>query len=368
MRVAQIIDGLYIGGAEKLLVTFSGHARSVGMDVTIIPLRIYPETPFLKQLQQIPVPVHEFRGRNLIDPLRFLRLLNFLRRERFDVVHLHLTYSILLGALAAKLAGVPVIASIHNTRPDRWAGLEAFALKHWVDSVLAVGHEVEKAYQPKLSPKRIKIILNAVNEPVQVDEEHRLRLRRELGLQPGQILALAVGRLVEQKGYADLLQAAAILKASELPVKIAIAGIGDLQDDLAAQIDALKVNGTVRLLGSRHDVPFLMAASDLFVNSSHWEGLPVAVLEAMAAGLPVVATAVGDIPGIINVSNGVLVPPRDPAALAGAIQSVAADEKLRHDLGRRARAYVMEHHAPGVWVRQLYAEYESVIHLHQKGV
>src|SRR4030095_2292826 len=142
-----------------------------------------------------------------------------------DAVHVHLTYAIILGALAAKLAGIPVVASVHNTQADRWNGLEIFALKHWVDSVLGVGHEVSKAYQPRLGKKRMETVLNAVNPPVSISQTERLFLRSQLGVGQEQMLILAVGRLFPQKGYDDLLDAMFILKKNHVSARLAIAGI-----------------------------------------------------------------------------------------------------------------------------------------------
>lgn len=361
MRIAQIIDGLYVGGAEKLLVSFSEEAPNFGMTTTVIPLRIYPETPFLEQLQNIGTPVIEFRGRNLVDPFRFMRLVNYLRLEKFDVVHLHLTYAIILGSVAAKLARIPVVASVHNTQPDKWAGLEIFALRHWVDVVLAVGNEVAKAYQPKLGPQRIKTVLNSVNRPAAISADERLSLRLELGASQNEILILAVGRLFPQKGYDDLICAMSILKQRSIPARLAIAGIGELHDSLIDRIKEFGLQQNVSLLGSRKDVPKLLAASDIFANSSHWEGLPIAVLEAMAAGLPVVATSVGDVSYLINDQTGILVQPQATDQLAEALIRLCKDSQLRAELGRNAHEYVRQHHSSDIWVKQLFQIYRQVM-------
>ncbi|MDD2921803.1 MAG: glycosyltransferase [Anaerolineales bacterium] len=361
MRVAQLIDGLYVGGAERLLVTFSAAAPQFDVHPTVIALRIYPETPFLEQLHSINTQVVEFRGRNLIDPFRFFRLVSYLRREKFDVAHVHLTYAVILGSLAAKLAGIPVVASVHNTQADRWRGLEIFALKRWADAVIAVGYEVAKAYQPRLGKKPMEIVLNAVDSSVSISPEERLALRGQLGAAPQEILILAVGRLFPQKGYDDLLDAMYILKQNHTPARLAIAGIGELRDHLSSKIEELGLQEMVSLLGSRNDVPKLLAASDIFASSSHWEGLPIAILEAMAAGLPVAATNVGDIPYVIQDNMGILVPPRQPKRLADALQRLCANPSLRTEFGANAQARVLLAHSPGAWVKQLFEIYKGVM-------
>ncbi len=301
-----------------------------------------------------------FPGRKLVDPARFLRLARFLRRERFDVVHLHLTYATILGSLAAAIAGTPAVASIHNTRAGRWGRLELFALRHRVPCAIAVGQQVADVYGPLLPGTPLKTIPNAVVPPTPRCPAERAAIRERLGMAEADVLALAVGRLVPQKGYPDLIAAMDLVRQKAPAVRLVIAGDGELRGALETQVAHLGLGRHVRLLGTRRDVAELMAAADVFVNSSHWEGLPVAILEAMAAGLPVVATAVGDAARMIDESTGIIVPAADPAGLAAALCRLAEDRDRRTDLGRHAREYVAAHHDPKAWVEQLRSVYRQV--------
>jgi glycosyltransferase involved in cell wall biosynthesis len=113
----------------------------------------------------------------------------------------------------------------------------------------------------------------------------------------------------------------------------------------------------VRLLGARNDVPQLLSASDVYVSASHWEGLPLTVLEAMAAGLPIVATGVGDVPRVVVAGTGVIVPPRDPSALAKALRNLLAEPERMRVMGQTAQAHIARHFNSTVWLDNLLAVY-----------
>jgi glycosyltransferase involved in cell wall biosynthesis len=171
---------------------------------------------------------------------------------------------------------------------------------------------------------------------------------------------LAVGRLSEQKGFADLLEAFAIVHNTHPEAFLAIAGAGELQGELTARLQQLGLTGHASLLGGRSDVPQLLRASDVFVSSSLWEGLPVAVLEAMSAGLPIVATRVGEVPLTVVEGTGLLAPPAQPQQLAAALQTMLTDAAKREALGRAALEHVERHHSPATWFDQHLALYQSV--------
>ncbi|MBA3534337.1 MAG: glycosyltransferase, partial [Ardenticatenales bacterium] len=329
MRVVQLIDLLYWGGAQKLLVTFTAAARARGVTPIIISLRHDSDTPVIAaELRSLGAEVLVFAGSGLMDPLRIWKLARFLRHEKVDILHTHLTYANIIGAIAGRLAGVAVVSTIHNTQDDQpyyhpvRAQMEAWLLRHSVQRVIAVGHIVAEANKARLGKKAMDIIPNAVDLPTPIPAEERQALRTELIGDPMRPLILSVGRLSPQKAHSDLLIAFADLRESNSNATLVIAGDGPLRAELEAQIKTLGLEGHAWLLGMRNDVPRLLAASDIFATSSHWEGLPIAVLEALAAGLPVVGTTVGDVPKVVVEGTGLLVPPREPGALAAALRSL----------------------------------------------
>jgi len=134
-----------------------------------------------------------------------------------------------------------------------------------------------------------------------------------------------------------------------------------LFEDIRSLISRLSLEKNVLLLGARQDVPRLLAASDLYVSSSHWEGLPLAILEAMMAGLPVVATDVGDIPRLITADTGLVIPPHQPRAIAEAIAELLRDPGQLREMGAAARARAMQDYSPRVWMERLLNLYRQLL-------
>jgi glycosyltransferase involved in cell wall biosynthesis len=365
-RIAHLIDTLSWGGAQKLLITFAETARDYGITPTVISLRPRNDSPFTDQLTALGVPVIELPFRRIVEPRLLWQLLQLLQRERFDILHTHLTQANIIGGVLGPLTGTPVVASVHNTvtRVRRMHGLrqsiEAAALRLGTRRSIAVGHVVAEAQAERLRDARMVTIPNAVSIVPPLSAAERLAVRAELSDDPTAPLLIAVGRLTAQKGYGDLLGAFATVLREHPGAVLLIAGRGDQQEQLAAQVEALGLGGRARLLGARSDVPRLLAASDLYVSSSHWEGLPIAVLEAMSAGLPVVATRVGDMPHVVPESTGIVVEPRQPAALAEAIGQLLRDPERLRQSGAAARAHILTHYSPELWVQRLLELYAQV--------
>ena len=360
MRIAQLIDSLASGGAERLQVTFAETALERGIRPTVIALANYPNTPIPEQLRATGVDMIEFIGRNLVDPLRFLRLTRYLIRERFDILHAHLGYAIILGVCAGWLSGTPVVATIHNIQSDRWKYLETFLLWLGAKRVIAVGETVADVYKRKLPGKRIEVVVNPVKPVPDISPSERDAIREEITNDTSRPLLTSVGRLESQKGYRDLICSMDIIRKSYPRAFLAIVGTGMLKEELQKQINDLDLQDHVSLLGIRRDVPQVLASSDLFVSSSHWEGMPIAMLEAMSAGLAIVATSVGDVPNIVNLSCGLLVEPKQPDQLAKAIVSVLKDPHRRLAMGRAAREYIGKEHDTGRWLDSLLSIYSEI--------
>ncbi|RME99820.1 MAG: glycosyltransferase, partial [Chloroflexi bacterium] len=330
MRIVHIIDNLYrAGGAQKMELLFAQLACANGIDLTVVSLEDdRPHATIKAELAQAGARVQVFSAKTLLDPARLWRLAQFLRRQKFDVAHTNLTYANIVGVLAARLAGIPVIGGLRNAgaRPDRHQQtrhrLETFTLRRLAAAIMAVGHTTAQAHQSRLGERPIHVVQNCVVLPRLPAAAERAAMRAELLDDPDRPLILSVGRLAEQKGYPDLLAAVARLRSTHPAAMLLIAGEGRLRPALEAQIVEQRLAGHVRLLGMRRDVPRLLSAADLFVSSSHWEGLPNAVLEAMAAGLPIVATSVSDTPRVVVDGSGLLVPPKNPDALAAAIDTL----------------------------------------------
>lgn len=290
--------------------------------------------------------------RNIFTLLRGLgQLYGLLRRHQPQVVETFTPDSNLLGLPLAWLAGVPVRIATHRAfidkRPGWYPRLHgALVNSGIVSTLIAVSEQVRKmaVEVEKVRPEKVQVILNGVDLPPLEPEKRahiRQKVRQELGLPPECPLLLTVGRLTEQKGHTYLLQAIPAVLESHPGAVFAFAGEGELQDKLTAQAAELGISRAVCLLGLRPDALRLLQAADVFVLPSLWEGMSMALLEAMAAGLPVVVSEVEGIGDLLTPErDGLVVPPRDPAALAGAITRLLSDGGLRGQLGKAARQKV----------------------------
>jgi len=277
-----------------------------------------------------------------------------------------LSTSNIVGTLACHLSGIKSIATLHSVSIDpRYyhpvrQELETRMLRHLSRRVVAVGESVAFANQQRLK-RPIDVIPNAVTPHTQISQQDRMEIRRSLGENAEDPFVITVGRHSAPKGYSVLVDAFAQLHRSHPRARLFIVGQGILQNELQTQIEKLRLQNVISLLGRREDVAQLLGASDVYVSSSLWEGLPVSVLEAMSAGLPVVATEVGDMPRIVNPSVGVLVPPNDSARLAEALRKILDDNRSAAEMGTSARNFVNRYHHPSVWMDHLMQLYEQVL-------
>lgn len=363
MHVVHLIDVLRLGGAQTLLATFAEAAPCYDVQTTVIALRHDPGFVVADDLRAFGVDVHFVSSRSLLDPVPVAKIARLLRHGEYDVLHTHLTYANILGPLIGRLARLPVVSTLHNAEPDKLRGrdpLEAWALRYGANRIVAVGDIVAHANRQRLRGRQVEVVANAVPSMPRLSNAEREAVRAEFVDDATTTILLAVGRLTQQKGYDDLLTAFSIVHASHPRAILLIAGTGSEHDALASQIEELGLERFAKLLGPRSDIPRLLAASDIFVSSSRWEGLPVAVLEAMAAGLPVVATAVGDILTVLDSSTGILVPAQEPTRLAEALRSLLDSPDLQRQLGDAARSRAVECFGVDGWMRRLIALYADI--------
>ena len=265
-------------------------------------------------------------------------LRRMIRSGRFRLLHTFLYHANIVGRLAAIGTGVPVVSSIRVTEIDRpfRIAIDRKTIKY-VAAETCVSEAVRQwSIQQGLPAEKLVTIPNAVD--CAAYEAPPGATRRELGLPPDARIILFIGRLHRQKGPDVLLQAAAMLCERMPNVHVVLAGDGPLRAQLACRAGELGLGERFHLLGPRDDVPVLLADADLLALPSRWEGMPNAVLEAMAAGKPSVAADVGGCREVIvDGETGLLVPPNDPAALAAAVERILADRELAARMGAAAR-------------------------------
>jgi glycosyltransferase involved in cell wall biosynthesis len=269
-------------------------------------------------------------------------LLRLLRREQVDVLHAHMFGSNVWACLLGRLAGVPVVICHEHMWSYGGGGrlralIDRWLIARWSDAFVAVSEaglrsmiEVER-----IPAEDVVLVRNGLPALPPGDPD---KVREELGIGSDQPVVVTVSTLRPEKAYGVLIEAAAGLAQSVPGLRVLIAGDGPERPKLEQLIADLEVDEVVTLLGWRADVPDLLAAADAAVCCSDFEGGPLAVMEYMGAGLPVIATRVGGLPELIrDGENGVLIPPRDPSALAGALSSLIADPSRGQSLGAAGR-------------------------------
>ena len=287
------------------------------------------------------------------DLLAFAELWRLLRRERFDLVHTHNPKPGVIGRVAARLAGVPVVNTVHGlyaTPEDRWRkraavlGLEGLAARCSRLELYQSEEDLRWARRIRLVPVgRSELLGNGTDlqrfDPGRVGAGRIAELRRELGLPADALVVGAVGRLVAEKGYRELFAAAAAVRRQDPRVRFLVVGSPDLDKaDAITEAELAAAAADVCFAGWRDDVADLLAVMDVFVLASWREGMPRSAIEAAAMARPLLLT---DIRGCREVARhdqeALLVPPRDPGALAAALLRLAADPALRARLGAAAR-------------------------------
>ena len=344
LNVLQLIPTLDRSGAEKQMVLLAKGLPRDRFRVEVAALTRLG--PLAAELAAAGIPVTPIGKRFKVDPLALGRLTRFLKAKRFDVVQTWIYAADTYGRVAAHRAGVPVVVTAEMA-VDLWKGrsertVDRF-LARWTDRVVGNSRAVADFYAGVGIPQaKLAVIPSGIadDEPPAVD---RAAVRAELGLPVACPLAIFVGRLADQKGVADLVAALDVLQHVRPDLRTLIVGDGPLRERLEARAHAFQLvaPGRTRFLGHREDVPRLLAASDLLVLPSLYEGMPNVVLEAMRFRKPVVATAApGTTELVIPDETGLLVPTRNPPALAQAIRRVVADPDLARRLGEAGRARV----------------------------
>ncbi len=344
-KVLFVITGLEYGGAETQLWQLCRVLRSRGWQTPVVSM--IPPGPVARMFRDEGIPLSDLgMKRGVPSPLAVLRLARLVRAEAPALVHSHLVHANLLSRVASLMfPAIPVVNSGHNvSEGPRWRYYAYRYTDRLCDRFHTVSERALDGYVDGGFASREKLlhIPNGISFDLSpVGEETRRRLREELRLGAATVL-LSVGRLDQQKNQPLLLRAFAAL--DDANALLLIAGEGPLREELEALRDELGLADRARFLGARDDIPALMAVADALVLSSSWEGLPIVVLEAGAASLPVIATAVGDVPSAIaNEETGLLVPPEDLDALSGALRSfLARSSEERAALGRALREVVLE--------------------------
>jgi glycosyltransferase involved in cell wall biosynthesis len=334
------VRGSSIHGVSRLFSWWFPRYDRSRFDVSLLGLK-HPE-PATAWLSEQGIPVHHL-GRSRFDPRIFTDLVGEARRRRARILHVHGYAAADFGRLAARAAGARLVLHEHFADPRMpvYQSLADRLLARLTDRAIAVSAStraflVERRFVPE---QRVRLIWNGapLDDFAPVPRPRALAVRLGLGLPEQATVVGSIGRLNLQKGHRHLLDAAARLLPRRPEVRFLIAGDGDLREPLERQAADLGVAGRTVFAGHRTDVPDLLGAIDVFCISSLYEGTPLALFEAMAAGKAIVSTAVDGCREVLeDGKSALLVPPADPDALAAALERVVSQPELRESLRRHA--------------------------------
>jgi glycosyltransferase involved in cell wall biosynthesis len=343
-HVAFIIPGLdRIGGAERQLLLLAKGLRERGWLVSVVALSGTGGDAVL-ELQNARIEfVSLSMCKGLADPRGWVRFRRWLKTRNPDVVHAHLPHAVWMARWSRLGAPVRVMVdTLHSSSTGTVGRRLAYRLSDWLtDQVTAVSHAVSQSHVAAKMVARILVIPNGIDVHTwQPDLAVRNRVRRELGI-GDEFLWVAAGRLEAVKDYPTLLRATASLSGA---ARLIIAGAGPLKEQLLQQVRELGIESRVRFLAFEPNLLPWMQAADGFVLASRWEGLPMALLEAAACGLPAVAT---DVPGtreaVVQGKTAWLVPQNDPEALAQSMNLLMlAPSDVIQRTGEQARDFVID--------------------------
>lgn len=353
------------GGAETVMASVAS-----GLDTSRYRsvVCLFRDGWLRERCEGLGLETHVVRMNGMLD-LEWLRRFTRLLRERgVGLIHAHEFGANTYGTLAGRLARVPVVATVHGRSyyTDRRRRRLAYRVVSRAAAMVAVSEDLKRFVVERagVSARRVRVVYNGIGPAEPVSKDATARLRADLGLHRGERVVAVVGSLYGVKGHRFLLEATPGVLAACPSTVFLIAGRGESEAALRTQAKSLGIDARVRFLGFRQDVPALLALCDVFVLPSLSEGLSIAILEAMAAARPVVATKVGGNPElVVHSETGVLVECADPAGLASAVTRLLTNPAEARRLGENGRSRVQSRFTIGAMVKN----YETIYDAVQKG-
>lgn len=363
-RVLFLSHAYMVGGAEEMVLNLVRHLPERFEPAVVC---IHEAGPIGEEIARTGVPFKVLGLRpGLLRPFDVLRLRDFLVECEPAIVHTFLLTGSLYGRFAAMMAHVPVIVgtevNIYQNKKSSHARLERWLMRR-TDAVVASAASVREFYidQVKADPAKVEVIYNAVDWSQLQTTMSREEFRASVGVPAEVTVAGIIARLTEQKAHQVLFDAIAH-DPGLTKLHLLVVGDGELRSQLTAKAQTLGIQDRVHFLGARRDLGNILASIDLFAMPSYWEGLPLSMVLAMGAGLPVVASRVAGIPEVVTDGvSGLLVAPGDVADLAAALNRIVHDDTLRVLLGQEARAFVRPRFGVDGYVKSVSALYDRLL-------
>jgi glycosyltransferase involved in cell wall biosynthesis len=354
-----------LAGGERFLLILAAGLRARGHHVCVAT---EADAPLLGEARRCGADIVPVRwGRGLRQFAAAETLVRRLRGASIDVVHTMADADRTAGAWAARRLGAASVTSVHSCFSVQRNPFHRWRNRTLIDRFLPVSHAGARLLRDLdgLPASRVTVVPNGIDDRrLAVPAGARKRVRRELNLAEEAVLVVTVGRLTGFKGLDVLLDAVPFVLARVPETRFVLVGDGERRRDLERQIAAGGLECAVSLIGWREEIGELLAACDLVVQPSlagGGEACPLAVLEALAAGRPVVASDVGDLKRIVGGGAGRVVPPERPRELAAAVVDLAADRAARSEQGRAARRHFETHYTAAIATEAIVAIYRSLL-------
>lgn len=347
------------GGEQQMMYLVSGLRRR-GHEAEVA---CQPGSPLAERAQAEGAPTFEIKMRGEADPIAITRLRKTIRRGHYDFLHMHTSHAHTLGCLAAAVSRRSAIRVVARRVDFSIRKHLTSILKYqWgVDRYIAISQRVRNVLvEDGVAPEKISIVHSGI-DLARFENAEPKDLRAEFGLAPETFVVGNIAHFADHKGQQYLVAAVPLVLAERPDTKFFLVGEGELGEALKAQTRELGVTDNVIFTGFRTDIPQLLEFFDLFVMSSHMEGLCTSLLDAMAMRKPIVATYAGGIPEIVtNEHNGLLVPPRNPSALAEAILALIDDRDKARTLAENGRTVVEQEFSANAMVEKTIKVYEEL--------
>lgn len=344
-KIIWLIDALKPGGAEQLMPTLLTHFDKEHFEMRVCALMVKDGNPITKELNDMGISVDIVHLSSLKNPLNLFKLIAYFNKHQPDLIHTQLQFSDILGNIAAKIKGIPSVSTLHTLDDiinehgsSFWRKkISWFVLRNFCNRVIAVSNKTKEhhIHAGKLSEKKTKTVLNGIQlsrfqnrNPLILAEK-----KRDLHLKPNHAIITTIAVLREAKGIQYMIDALSTILDQHPNTTYLIIGEGVYGASLRDLITARHLEENVVMAGHRTDIPDLLAISDLFVLPSLGDALPTVLIEALAAGTPIIATDVGGIPEIIeNEKNGLLVQSANAQKLSNACIRLLKDEEKSKQL------------------------------------
>jgi len=355
-----------VGGLEQVILNLINSLDRSKYNPSFCTL-LEPDTNMHELMRKLDIPYYIINKRTGIDFILPIKIRNILIREEIDLVNSHDIGATIYSAIAAKLAGIKKVIHTDHSQiltKKKYSKLYKILFNKWVSFSITVSQDLQNYLTTKFQvhANRIKTIPNGIDIDKFISNKDISYLKRSFNIGENERIIGSIGRLTEQKGFEYLLRAYKILLKDNQDTRLVIVGDGDLKDSLMSFSRNLQIQEKVVFAGIRQDIANLLSLFNIFVLSSLWEGQPITIMEAMAAGKPIIATDVGGNGEILKHGKlGLIVKAKDPDDLADSIKLLLNDHKLAAKFGCDAQSFSRKHLSHTSMVRKYEKVFDSVI-------